>query len=105
MGARAGTGLACTSRTSCTSPRPGLSRSLQGGGSSVATGASRKKSLAPVLLDRLALLKVEDREAIREVAAAIRGIIEGIAVPEGGLRAVPVAKAAKEEAAQPCASS
>jgi phosphoenolpyruvate synthase/pyruvate phosphate dikinase len=34
------------------------------------------------LLDRLALLKVEDREAIREVAAAIRGVIEGIAIPE-----------------------
>jgi rifampicin phosphotransferase len=34
------------------------------------------------LLDRLALLKVEDREAIREVAAAIRGAIEGIAIPE-----------------------
>jgi pyruvate,water dikinase len=34
------------------------------------------------LLDRLALLKVEDREAIRELAAAIRGIIEGIAIPE-----------------------
>jgi pyruvate,water dikinase len=40
---------------------------------------------APVIgdwLDRLALLKVEDREAIREVAAAIRGVIEGIAIPE-----------------------
>jgi pyruvate,water dikinase len=34
------------------------------------------------LLDRLALLKVEDREAIRELAAAIRGAIEGIAIPE-----------------------
>jgi phosphoenolpyruvate synthase/pyruvate phosphate dikinase len=34
------------------------------------------------LLDRLALLKAEDREAIRELAAAIRGIIEGIAIPE-----------------------
>jgi pyruvate,water dikinase len=34
------------------------------------------------LLDRLALLKVEDRDAIQEVAAAIRGVIEGIAVPE-----------------------
>ncbi len=34
------------------------------------------------LLDRLALLKVEDREGIREVAAAIRGVIEGIAIPE-----------------------
>jgi pyruvate,water dikinase len=34
------------------------------------------------LLDRLALLKVEDREAIREVAAAIRGAIEGTAIPE-----------------------
>src|SRR5881227_2081182 len=34
------------------------------------------------LLDRLALLKVEDREAIRELAAAIRGVIEGIAIPE-----------------------
>jgi phosphoenolpyruvate synthase/pyruvate phosphate dikinase len=34
------------------------------------------------LLDRLALLKAEDREAIREIAAAIRGVIEGIAIPE-----------------------
>ena len=34
------------------------------------------------LLDRLALLKVEDREAIRELAAAIREVIEGIAIPE-----------------------
>ena len=34
------------------------------------------------LLDRLALLKAEDREAIRELAAAIRGVIEGIAIPE-----------------------
>jgi phosphoenolpyruvate synthase/pyruvate phosphate dikinase len=34
------------------------------------------------LLDRLARLKVEDREAIRELAAAIRGVIEGIAIPE-----------------------
>ncbi len=33
------------------------------------------------LLDRLALLRVEDREAIRELAAAIRGVIEGIAIP------------------------
>jgi pyruvate,water dikinase len=34
------------------------------------------------LLDRLALLKVEDREAIRELAAAICGVIEGIVIPE-----------------------
>jgi len=34
------------------------------------------------LLDRLALLKADDREAIAELAAAIRGVIEGIAVPE-----------------------
>jgi rifampicin phosphotransferase len=34
------------------------------------------------LLDRLALLKAEDREAIGELAAAIRGVIEGIAIPE-----------------------
>jgi phosphoenolpyruvate synthase/pyruvate phosphate dikinase len=34
------------------------------------------------LLDRLARLKVEDREAIRELAAAIRGVIEEIAIPE-----------------------
>ncbi len=34
------------------------------------------------LLDRLALLKAEDREAIRELAAAIRGVIEGIAIPQ-----------------------
>jgi pyruvate,water dikinase len=34
------------------------------------------------LLDRLALLKAEDREAARELAAAIRGVIEGIAIPD-----------------------
>ncbi|MFY9826931.1 MAG: rifamycin-inactivating phosphotransferase [Thermoanaerobaculia bacterium] len=34
------------------------------------------------LLDRLALLKAEDREAIRELAAAIRGVIAGCAIPE-----------------------
>jgi pyruvate,water dikinase len=34
------------------------------------------------LLDRLARLKGDDREAIRELAAAIRGVIEGIAIPE-----------------------
>jgi phosphoenolpyruvate synthase/pyruvate phosphate dikinase len=34
------------------------------------------------LLDRLALLKTEDREAIRELAAGIRGVIEGTAIPE-----------------------
>ncbi|HEX4963362.1 MAG TPA: rifamycin-inactivating phosphotransferase [Thermoanaerobaculia bacterium] len=34
------------------------------------------------LLDRLALLKAEDREAIRELAGAIRGVLEGIAIPE-----------------------
>ena len=34
------------------------------------------------LLDRLALLKAEDREAIRELAAEIRGVIEGTALPE-----------------------
>jgi pyruvate,water dikinase len=34
------------------------------------------------LLDRLALLKEKDREEIRELAAAIRGVIEGIAIPE-----------------------
>jgi phosphoenolpyruvate synthase/pyruvate phosphate dikinase len=33
------------------------------------------------LLDRLALLEAEDREAIRELAAAIRGVIEGIEIP------------------------
>jgi phosphoenolpyruvate synthase/pyruvate phosphate dikinase len=33
-------------------------------------------------LDRLARLKAEDREAIRELAAAIRGVLEGIAIPE-----------------------
>ena len=45
----------------------------------------RVLSAAPAiggLLDRLALLKVEDREAIRELAAAIRGVIAGIAIPE-----------------------
>ena len=44
-----------------------------------------KRSAAPAiggLLDRLALLKAEDREAIRELAAAIRGIIAGCAIPE-----------------------
>src|SRR4051794_38564013 len=34
------------------------------------------------LLDRLALLKAEDRQAIRELAGAARGIIERIAIPE-----------------------
>ncbi len=34
------------------------------------------------LLDRLARLKVEEGAAIRERAAAIRGVIEGIALPE-----------------------
>jgi phosphoenolpyruvate synthase/pyruvate phosphate dikinase len=34
------------------------------------------------LLDRMALLKAEDREAIRELAAAIREVIEGIAIPQ-----------------------
>jgi len=33
------------------------------------------------LLGRLALLKVEDREAIHELAAAIRGVIKAIAIP------------------------
>jgi phosphoenolpyruvate synthase/pyruvate phosphate dikinase len=33
-------------------------------------------------LDRLARLQAEDRAAIREVAAAIRGVLEGIAIPE-----------------------
>jgi phosphoenolpyruvate synthase/pyruvate phosphate dikinase len=33
-------------------------------------------------LDRLALLKAEDREAIRDLSAAIRGIIEGVSIPE-----------------------
>src|SRR5688572_6737933 len=34
------------------------------------------------LLDRLALLDAEDGAAIRELAAAIRGVIEGIPLPE-----------------------
>lgn len=34
------------------------------------------------LLDRLSLLKAEDREAIRELGAEIRKVIEGIAIPE-----------------------
>ncbi len=34
------------------------------------------------LLDRVVRLKAEDREAIRELAAAIRGVIEGIPIPE-----------------------
>ena len=34
------------------------------------------------LLDRLVLLKAEDREAIRELAAEIRGFIEGLAIPQ-----------------------
>jgi rifampicin phosphotransferase len=34
------------------------------------------------LLDRLARLEAQDREALRELAAAIRGVIEGIAVPQ-----------------------
>ncbi len=34
------------------------------------------------LLDRLALMKAEDREAIGELAGSIRGVIEAIAIPE-----------------------
>jgi len=34
------------------------------------------------LLDRLALLTAEDREALRELAAAIRNVIEALAIPE-----------------------
>lgn len=34
------------------------------------------------LLDRLARLKAEDREPIRELSAEIRGVIEAIAIPE-----------------------
>jgi pyruvate,water dikinase len=40
------------------------------------------------LLDRLALLKVEDREAIRELAAAIREVLEGVAIPQDVQEAV-----------------
>jgi phosphoenolpyruvate synthase/pyruvate phosphate dikinase len=42
------------------------------------------RSAPPIagMLDRLALLKPEDHETIREQAAAIRGVIEGIAIPE-----------------------
>src|SRR3954463_9774617 len=35
------------------------------------------------LLDRLSLLKVEDRDEIDEVSSEIRRVIEGIAIPEG----------------------
>ena len=51
----------------------------------VSTAAFSRVLGAPAIggwLDRLARLKVEDREAIREVAAAIRGVIEEIAIPE-----------------------
>ncbi|WP_242060040.1 PEP/pyruvate-binding domain-containing protein [Oscillatoria sp. FACHB-1407] len=34
------------------------------------------------LLDQLSLLKVDDRDKIREVSGEIRRIIEGIAIPE-----------------------
>lgn len=34
------------------------------------------------MLERLSLLKVEDRDAIRELSAELRGAIEGIAIPE-----------------------
>ncbi|HEY9661261.1 MAG TPA: PEP/pyruvate-binding domain-containing protein [Allocoleopsis sp.] len=34
------------------------------------------------LLDQLSLLKVEDRDRIREVSSEIRRVIEGIAIPE-----------------------
>jgi rifampicin phosphotransferase len=34
------------------------------------------------LIDRLSPLKADDREAIRELSAAIRGVIEGLAIPE-----------------------
>jgi rifampicin phosphotransferase len=52
----------------------------------VSTAAfERVMAAAPALgglLDRLALLKAEDRPAIRELSAAIREAIEGIAIPE-----------------------
>ncbi len=35
-----------------------------------------------VLLDQVALLKVEDRDTIRELSAEIRRVIEGIAIPQ-----------------------
>jgi pyruvate,water dikinase len=51
----------------------------------VSTGAfARVSGAAPALggpLDRLARLKAADREAIAEVAAAIRTVIEGMAIP------------------------
>jgi pyruvate,water dikinase len=52
------------------------------------------------LLDRLALLKAEDREAIRELAAAIRAVIEGIAIPEDLQEAITrfLAKLGEQEA-------
>ncbi|HEV7505629.1 MAG TPA: rifamycin-inactivating phosphotransferase [Thermoanaerobaculia bacterium] len=52
------------------------------------------------LLDRLALLKAEDREAIRELAAAIREVIEGIAIPEDVQEAIArfLARLGKQEA-------
>ena len=52
----------------------------------VSTAAfDRVMAAAPALgglLDRLALLKAEDRAAIRDLSAAIRGVIEGIAIPQ-----------------------
>jgi phosphoenolpyruvate synthase/pyruvate phosphate dikinase len=52
------------------------------------------------LLDRLALLKAEDREAIRELAATIREVIEGIAIPEEVQEAIArsLAKLGEQEA-------
>src|SRR5688500_12057511 len=52
----------------------------------VSTGAfERVLAAAPAIggmLDRLARLKAEDREGLRELAAQIRGVIEAIAIPE-----------------------
>jgi rifampicin phosphotransferase len=52
----------------------------------ISTGAfERVVGAAPAiggLLERLSLLKVEEHEAIRELAAAIRGVIEGVAIPQ-----------------------
>ncbi|GFP77214.1 phosphoenolpyruvate synthase [Clostridium fungisolvens] len=41
-----------------------------------------EKALINELLDQLSLLKVEDRDKIGELSGEIRGIIEGIAIPE-----------------------
>jgi pyruvate,water dikinase len=66
-------------------------------------GFKRVMGAAPAtgdLLDRLAVLKAEDREAIRELAAAIREVIEGTAIPDEVQEAIAcfLAKLGEQEA-------